>query len=181
MMRYTVVALLLTALAVPGAAQAAEPSSLGCVGLTIGRGAMLTLGENALARNDRRAAAPVDRELDMLAQATDACRRRHGWSERAATAAGMWTLTSARLDAVAQALERDGVSPMRAGEVVGRLGPADVRGLLDDPISPSALNALRGHVVAAGLPTEGIAAHHLVWFTRMLLIEGRERANFAAH
>jgi hypothetical protein len=140
---------------------------------------MRILGDNALRRNDRQSAPSVDREIDAVAQATDACRLRHGWSEAAATAAGMWTLTSARLDAVARALERDGVSPMQAGEVVGRLSGAERDGLLQEPISPSALNALREYAVEAGLPTDGIAAHHFVWFTIMLIKEDRERASFA--
>jgi hypothetical protein len=164
----------------PTSTVAADPSTLGCVGLTIGSGTMRALGQNALRRNDRLDAPPVDREIDALARATDACRRTHRWSEAAATAAGMWTMTSARLDAVAEALERDGVAPMRAGAVVGRLNAAEREGLVRDPISPSALNALRGYAVAAGLPTEGIAAHHFVWFTIMLIKEDRERSSFAA-
>lgn len=161
-------------------ASAADPSTLGCVGLTIGQATMRVLGENALRRNDRQQAPRVDNELDAVASATDACRRRHGWSDEAATAAGMWTLTSARLDAVAEALSRDGVEPMRAGEVVGRLNAAEREGLVRDPISPSALNALRRLAVDAGIPDEGLVAHHFVWFTIMLIKEDRERADFAA-
>lgn len=164
----------------PTSATAADPSTLGCVGLTIGPAAMRVLGENALRRNDGERAAPVERELDALTRATDTCRRAHGWSQAAGLAAGMWTLTSARLDAVAEALERDGVTPMRAGAVVGRLNAAEREGLVRDPISPAALNALRRHAVDAGLPTEGIAAHHFVWFTILLIKEDRERASFAA-
>jgi len=161
-------------------ASAADPSTLGCVGLTVGQATMRVLGENALRRNDRQEAPLVDDEINAVARATDACRRRHGWSDEAATAAGMWTLTSARLDAVAEALSRDGVEPMRAGEVVGRLNEAEREGLVREPISPSALNALRRLAVDAGIPDEGIAAHHFVWFTIMLIKEDRERAAFAA-
>lgn len=163
----------------PLPASAADPSTLGCVGLTIGENVMRVLGENALRRNDRQPAGPVDRELAAVAQATDACRRQHRWSEAAATAAGIWTLTSARLDAVADALDRDGIPPMRAGEVVGRLSGPERDGLLQEPISPWALNALREYALEAGLPTDGIAAHHFVWFTIMLIKEDRERAAFA--
>jgi hypothetical protein len=169
-----------TALTIPSA-EAADPSTLGCVGLTIGADAMRSLGVNALRLNDGERIGSMDRELDALAQATDLCRRRHGWSEAAAADAGMWTLTSARLDAAAEALERDGVSPMRAGELVGRLSAGEREGLIREPISRSALNALREYAVDAGLPTEGIAAHHLVWFTIMLIKEDRERASFGTH
>jgi hypothetical protein len=141
---------------------------------------MRVLGENALRRNDREAAPRVDRELDAVARATDLCRRKYGWSEAAATVAGLWTLTSARLDAAAEALQRDGISPMRAGEMVGRLSASERSALLQEPISQIALNRLRSHAVAIGLPTEGIAAHHLVWFTIMLIQEDRERSRFAA-
>ena len=161
-------------------AAAAAPPTLGCVGLTIGRPMMRMLGENALRRNDGEPAERVDRELDAVARAADACRRRHGWSDAAAATAAMWTLTSARLDAVADALEREGVPPMRAGEVVGRLSAADRDGLVREPISPVALNALRRLAVEARLPTEGIVAHHFVWFTIMLIKEDRERASFAS-
>lgn len=161
-------------------ASAADPSTLGCVGLAVGQDTMRVLGENALRRNDRQPAPQVDDELDAVARATDACRRRHGWSDEAATAAGLWTLTSARLDAVAEALSSDGIEPMRAGEVVGRLNESERAGLVRDPISPSALNALRGYAVEAGLPDEGLVAHHFVWFTIMLIKEDRERAHFAA-
>lgn len=179
-MKYLAAALLAFAIVPSPPALAADPASLACVGRAVGPATLKVLGENALARNDRRPARPVDHELDWVARATDECRRRHGWSDRAATAAGMWTLTSARLDAVAEALQSDGISPMVAGEVVGRLSARESEGLLRDPISPSALNALRNYAVEANLPTEGIAAHHLVWFTIMLLKEARERAAFAA-
>jgi hypothetical protein len=165
----------------PAPALAANPSTLGCVGLAIGADAMRALGENALRRNDGEAAEPMDRELDEVARATDTCRQRLGWSERAATAAGMWTLTSARLDAAAAALEQDGIPPMQAGEIVGRLGPGERDGLVQEPISPSALNALRMLVEDAGLPTQGVVAHHFVWFTIMLIQEDRERSAFAAY
>lgn len=177
-MSLTTVALA-TAIITPPPAAAANPSTLGCIGLTIGQATMRDLGENALRRNDGERVGPMDRELDALARAADVCRRRHGWSDAAATAASMWTLTSARLDAVAAALERDGVSPMRAGEVVGQLTEGERDGLVREPISPAALNRLRGYAVQARLPTEGIAAHHLVWFTLMLIKEDRERARFA--
>lgn len=179
-MKYTkmLVVSCMTVLAAP--ASAADPSTLGCVGRAIGLETMRLLGANALQRNDRQPAGPMDRELNALAQATDACRRRHGWSEQAAAAAGMWTLTSARLDAVAEALEREGVPPMRAGEVVGRLTESEREGLVGEPMSPSALNALRNYAVEGRLPTEGLVAHHLVWFTIMLIKEDRERARFGA-
>lgn len=165
---------------VPATASAADPSTLGCVGLTIGRVTMRTLGENALARNDGLDAPLVDRELDSLAQATDLCRRKNGWSQGAATAAAMWTLTSARIDAVAEALGREGLPPMRAGEVVGRLSASERAGIVREPISPAALNALKRYAIAAGIPTEGIVAHHFVWFTIMLVKEDMERSRFAA-
>jgi len=160
--------------------RAAEPSTLGCVGLTIGQATMRALGENALRRNDREPAGPMEQELDALGAAADGCRQQHGWSDEAATAAAMWTLTSARLDAAAAALERDGVSPMAAGEVVGRLSDWQRDGLVREPIDAGALDALRQLAVEARLPTQGIVAHHLVWFTVMLIKEDNERARFAA-
>ncbi len=160
-------------------ASAAQPNTLGCVGISIGRDTMRVLGENALRRNDRESVPSVDRELDAVARAADLCRRRYGWSEAAATLAGLWTLTSARLDAASEALQRDGVSPMRAGEMVGRLSFSERMAMLQEPLSQPILNRLRGYAVDLGLPTQGVAANHLVWFTIMLIQEDRERSRFA--
>lgn len=160
-------------------AGAADFSSIACIAGAIGQPAMRTLGEAALAMNDREPFSPPDRELDALSRATDQCRVRNGWSEAAATTAGMWILTSARLDAAAEALQRDGISPMDAGAVVGRLSSAEREGLLRDPISPFALNALKRHAIAARMPTQGRPANHLVWFTILLIKEDALRTRFA--
>jgi hypothetical protein len=160
--------------------RAADPSTLGCVGRAIGPAVMRTLGEAALAMNDGEPFSPPEGELAGLGRAADACRRQHRWSDSAATAAAMWTLTSARLDAAAAALQRDGIAPMDAGAVVGRLSRAEREGLVRDQIAPFALNALKGYAIEAGFPTEGRPAHHFVWFTILLIKEEQQRMSFAA-
>lgn len=173
-----IAAILAVACAAP--ASAADFTSIACIAGAIGRPAMRTLGEAALAMNDGEAFSPPDRELDALARATDQCRVRNRWSAAAATTAGMWILTSARLDAAAEALQRDGISPMDAGAVVGRLSPAERDGLVRDPIAPFALNALKRHAIAARLPTQGRPANHFVWFTILLIKEDALRTSFSA-
>ena len=160
-------------------AEAADFGSMACIAGAIGRPAMRTLGEAALAMNDGEAFSPPDRELDALARATDQCRLRNGWSASAATTAGMWILTSARLDSAAEALQRDGISPMDAGAVVGRLSTAERDGLVRDPISPVALNALKRYAIAARIPTQGKPANHFVWFTILLIKEDALRTRFS--
>ena len=167
------------AVACAAPAEAADFSSISCIAGAIGRPAMQTLGEAALAMNDGEAYSPPDRELEALARATDQCRVRNRWSEAAATTAAMWILTSARLDAAAEALQSDGISPMDAGAVVGRLSRAERNGLVRDPISPFALNALKRHAIAARMPTQGRPANHFVWFTIQLIKEDDLRTRFA--
>jgi hypothetical protein len=170
-------ATLLVACSAP--AGAADFTSMACILREVGQPAMRTLGEAALAMNDREAFSPPDRELDALARATDQCRVSNRWSAAAATTAGLWILTSARLDAVIEALQRDGVSPTDAGAVVGRLGAAERDGLIRDPISPVALNALKRYAIAAGIPTQGRPANHFVWFTILLIQEDSLRTRFS--
>jgi hypothetical protein len=160
-------------------AGAADFRSMACIAGALGQPAMRTLGEAALAMNDGEAFSPPDRELDALARATDQCRLENRWSDAAATTAGMWILTSARLDAAAEALQRDGISPMDAGAVVGRLSMAERDGLVREPISPIALNALKGYAIAARLPTQGKPANHFVWFTILLIKEDALRTRFS--
>jgi|GEM_PF-4446337 len=167
------------AVACTAPAEAADFASIACIGRAIGQPAMRTLGEAALAMNDGESFSPPDRELDALARATDQCRLRNRWSATAATTAGMWILTSARLDAAAEALQRDGISPMDAGAVVGRLGKAERDGLVRDPIAPFALNALKRYAIAARLPTQGKPANHFVWFTILLIKEDALRTSFS--
>ena len=158
--------------------QAAERSTLGCIGIAIGPEAMQAIGEAALRRNDGLQAQPVETELQSMAEAADDCRRRNGWSEDAATAAAMWTLASARIDAAAAALGRDGVDPGKVGEAMGRLTPAELEGLSRDPISRASVAALGDHARAMGIPTAGIVSHHIVWFAAMLAREEPQRLRF---
>ncbi len=39
---------------------------------------------------------------------------------------------------------------------------------------------LRNHAVEAGIPTEGLPAHHFVWFTTLLLKADQELARFTS-
>ncbi|MEA3032332.1 MAG: hypothetical protein QOH86_348 [Sphingomonadales bacterium] len=178
-MRHSILFTLVAAVvwATPGAA--ADPSSLGCVGVTVGRATMRSLGEKALLRQEGRPAASPDVEIDAFARAADACARQYGWSAEAAMSAASWTMTSARLDVIAEALQRDGIPPMQAGAVVGQLTPAEQEGMTREPVSAFALAALKRRAVAARIPTEGLVAGHFVLFTVLLLQEGKERARFA--
>ena len=162
------------------AAEAADPSTLGCVGLAVGPGVMQTLGEGAMRNNEGRPGPSVERELQQLSQAADQCRRRYGWSKQAAMTAALWTLTSARIDAAAAALRNDGVDPTKVGEAMGRLSRAEFAGLARQPISQSSVVALGQHCRDLGLPTEGLIGHRMVFFAAMLAGEEPTRMRFAA-